>query len=158
MTLIDCCVQEINRYVCDWLLLNTAKHVEIEINLAQSITHWIVCQISYKWGCYWLRLRVRTGPASKCSVTAKWNVLVRWRLGCNSTFSCGDQFHLWVFSTHTTNYINLFQGQSNSIFVLSRAQHVRCKNLTNIKDLFISNHSQNNQNSKLATHLWVKNV
>lgn len=81
---------------------------------------------------------------------------VRWRLGCNSTFSCGHQFHLWVFSTHTTNYINLFQGQSDSIFVLSSAQHVRCKNLTNIKDLFISNHAQKYQNSKLATHLWSK--
>ncbi len=38
MPLIDCCVQEINRHVCDWLLLNAAKHVEIESDV-QSANH-----------------------------------------------------------------------------------------------------------------------
>ncbi len=38
MPLINCCIQEIYRYVCDWLLLNAAKHVEIETDL-QSANH-----------------------------------------------------------------------------------------------------------------------
>ncbi len=36
MPLIDCCVQEINRHVCDQLLLNAAKHVEIESDVQNA--------------------------------------------------------------------------------------------------------------------------
>ncbi len=36
MPLIDCCVKEINRHVCDRLLLNAAKHGEIESDVQNA--------------------------------------------------------------------------------------------------------------------------